>query len=385
VSREHHGQAACKEGDGTHLFRAAERFFSSRIFELGAVATFAFTTGAFSEMKPITGKPVIDSPELLEWPYDGGVVTPNLNDPTSNTIHDFHAGLSSCELVLSSEGNYHPALTDIWPLFLAKFGERPLQNWVYTTSPPVALPMIDHHVVQVGNLYVRCRPQVVVAGRKVIAQLEKAGHTEGHPYALYKDQGSVILVKKGNPKDISLLWDMSRTDVHYVSPNPALEPGAFGNYLATLHNIADNDVNPPTGMTATTLIDLIFNGASGNRSKWLAGPRIHHRDMPWSIAYGRADAGVIFYHLGLYVTQTFPDKFDIVPLGGTVGSPQPLRGTIIETRYVVRIKGNWVPRQIEARENLIQTLLSDDFTRILEKRGMMRPDDFVGSLSGAQL
>jgi hypothetical protein len=107
--------------------------------------------------------------------------------------------------------------------------------------------------------------------------------------------------------------------------------------------------------------------------------------MPWSIAFGRADAGVILYHLGWYVTQTFPDKFDIVPLGGTVANPQPLKGTLIETRYVVRIKGDWTPRQIEAREKLVQTLLSDDFTKILEKRGMMRPDGSVGSLSGPDL
>jgi hypothetical protein len=356
-----------------------------RIVGLGAIAALTLTTGAFSEMRSITGKPAIDSPELLEWPYDGGVVTPNLNDPTSNTIHDFHAGLSSCELLLSSEGNYHPALRDIWPIFLAKFGERPLQNWMYTTSPPVALPQIEHSIVQVGNLYLRCRPQVVVASRKVITQLEEERQTEGQAYALYKDRGSVILVKNGNPKSIRSVWDLGRKDVQYVSPNPALEPGAFGNYLATIRNIAEKDVNPPTGMTATTLIDLIFNEASGNPSKWLAGPRIHHRDMPWSIAFGRADAGVILYHLGLHVTQTFPDKFDIVPLGGTVANPQPLTGTIIETRYVVRIKGDWTPRQIEAREKLVQTLLSDDFTKILEKRGMMRPDGFVGSLSGPHL
>jgi hypothetical protein len=328
-------------------------------------------------MRPITGKPAIDAPELLAWPYDGGVVTPNLNDPTANTIHDLHASLSACDLVLSSEGNYHPALRDIWPIFLAKFGERPLHNWVYTTSPPVALPQLDHHIVQVGNLYLRCRPQAVVASGKVITRLEEAGHTEGQPHALYRDQGSVILVKKGNPKDIRSVWDLGRKDVQYVSPNPDLEPGAFGNYLATIHDIADNDLYPPQGMTATKLIDLIFNGASGNLCKWLAGPRIHHRDLPWSISFGRADAGVILYHLGLYVAQTFPDKFDIVPLGGTVASPQPLKGTTIETRYVVRIKGDWTPRQVEAREKLVQTLLSADFTKILENRGMMRPDGFV--------
>jgi hypothetical protein len=344
---------------------------------LGIITLSIFATGGFAEMRPIQGKPVIDAPELLEWPYDGGTLVPNLNDPTSNTLHDFHAGLSSCELVLSSEGNYHPALRDVWPIFLAKFKDRPLQNWFYTTSPPVAVPQLNNQVVQFGNLYASCRPQVVVATGKVMKRLEERGYCEGPPYPLYKDRGSVILVKKGNPKNIHTVWDLGRVDVHFVSPNPELEPGAFANYAGTIHNVAKNDRNPPKHMTAEKLIDSIFDGASQNPQKWLAGPRIHHRDIPWSIAYGRADAGLILYHLGLYITQTFPDKFEAVPLGGTVADPQPLKGTTIDTRFVVRIKGEWTPRQIEVREKLVQTLLSSDFTRILEKRGMMRPDGFV--------
>ena len=328
-------------------------------------------------MRPITGKPVIDSPELLEWPYDEGVVIPNLNDPTSNLVHDFHARISSCELVLSSEGNYHPALVEIWPLFLAKFKDPPLRNWLFTTSPPVAVPQLDHQVLQVGNLYVSCRPQVVVGTEKVVRPLEKAGHTEGIPYPLYRDRGSVILVRKGNPKAIGGVWDFGREDVQYVSPNPALEPGAFGNYLGTIFNIAQNDPRPAGGMTAEKLVDIIFNGASQNPNKWLAGPRIHHRDIPWSIAHGRGDAGVILYHLGLYIRETFPDRFDLVPLGGTISDPRPFQGTVLETRFAVRIQGDWTPRQVEAREKLIQTLLSDAFTKVLEKRGMKRPDGFV--------
>lgn len=328
-------------------------------------------------MTPIKGNPVIDAPELLDWPYDDGTLAPNLNDPTSNTLHDFHARIASCELVLSTEGNYHPALRDIWPIFLAKFKDRPLQNWFYTTSPPVAVPQLEHRVVQFGNLYATCKPQVVVATGKVISRLEEAGYCEGQPYALYKDKGSIILVKKGNPKNVRTVWDLGRDDVHIVTPNPELEPGAFENYAQTIHNIAENDPNPPKNMTAQKLIDAIFNATSQNPHKWLAGPRIHHRDIPWSIAYGRADAGVILYHLGLYIAQTFPDMFEIVSLGGTIEDPRPAKGTKIGTRYIVRIKGDWTPRQIEAREKLVQTLLSNDFTKILENRGMERPEGFV--------
>jgi hypothetical protein len=128
-------------------------------------------------------------------------------------------------------------------------------------------------------------------------------------------------------------------------------------------------------MSAGQLFHLIFNGGSGDPYKWLAGARIHHRDLPWSVAYGRADAAVIFYHLGLFARQTFPDIFDLVPLGGTADNPQPLKGTIVTTRYLIRIQGNWTARQIEAQEKLVETLLSDDFTKILEKRGLVRPPE----------
>ena len=236
---------------------------------------------------------------------------------------------------------------------------------------------LDHQVVQFGNLNVTCKPQVVVSLETAIKQLEHAGRTEGQPSPLYKDRGSVILVKKGNPKNIRSVWDLARADVQYVSPNPDLEPGAFGNYVATIYNVAANDPNPPGKVGPQELIDSIFNGASGNPNKWLAGPLIHHRDVPWSIAHGRGDAAVILYHLGLYITGTFPDKFEIVPLGGTVSDPQPLKGTTIVTRFIVRINGDWTHRQLDAREKLIKTLLSDEFTRILQKRGMTRPDGFV--------
>lgn len=328
---------------------------------------------AMAELPQITGKPVLDAPPLLEWPTDRGTLSPNLNDPTSNILYDFHAQISSCELVLSTEGNYHPALADIWPIFLAKFKDRPLKNWFYTTSPPVALDQVERQMLQVGNLYASCRPAVVVATRRIIDKLRQAGHAEGPDLPLYKDRGAVLLVKRGNPKRLQSVWDLARPEVRVVTPNPDLEPGAWKNYLHTLYNIASHDPRPPRGMSAERLIKAIFSSLPPDRYKWLAGNRIHHRDLPWSVAYGRGDAGIIYYHLGRFTKQTFPDKFDLVPLGGTVDDPQPLLGTVIQTRFLVRIKGDWTARQLEARETLIETLLSDDFTRILGKRGLSRP------------
>ncbi|MCX5889055.1 MAG: substrate-binding domain-containing protein [Deltaproteobacteria bacterium] len=345
------------------------------LYLLGLVVTILAlvnsTTGA--EAPKITGKPVIDAPALLDWPADQGLLTPNLNDLTANILNDVHSQIGSCDLVLSTEGNFHPALRDIWPQYLARFKDQPLVNWLYTTSPPISFEQLEHGVVQVGNLSVTCRPSVVIAARKAMEKLENAGYTEGAPMPLLQDRGEVILVKKGNPKGLHSVWDLGRAGVRLVTPNPVVEPGAFANYSATLANIAAHDPHQPKGMSAARLVDLVFNGGSRDPEKWLAGPRIHHRDLPWSVAFGRADAALIFYHLGLYIQQTFPDRFDLVPLGGTLADPRPLQGTVVQTRYLVRIKGDWTARQKEAREGLVETLLSPDFTKIMEKRGLLRP------------
>jgi len=353
-------------------------------YQLGMVlvASIVFGLNAWAEMPKITGNPVIDTPQLLDWPVDRGMVTPNLNDPTSNTLFDLHGTISSCDLVLSTEGNYHPALQDVWPILLGKFKGQPLHNYFYTTSPPIIVEQIQNQILEFGNLYITCMPSVAIATRVVMDKLVQAGYADGPVYPLYQDRGAVILVKKGNPKQIRSVWDLGRKDVRLVTPNPRLEPGAFQNYLTTLHGIAAHDKHPPEDISVEALINSIFNNAGDDAYKWLAGARIHHRDLPWSVAYGRADAAIILYHLGLFTVQTFPDIFEIVPLGGTIADPHPLEGTSISTRFLVRIKGNWSAWQLEAREKLVGTLLSDGFTKILEKRGLHRPKGFMPMKSG---
>lgn len=340
---------------------------------LSTVGIFSMLSIASHAALPaITGKPTLDVPPLLAWPHDRGDVEPNLNDPTSNVLFDLHGDIDRCDMMFSSEGNYHPALQDVWPLFLARFKDKPLVNAFYTTSSPMFVPQIQNGVVQIGNVYAKCRPQLVAASDDALKKLQAAGLAEGEPIPLYQDRGVVILVKKGNPKKIRGVWDLARADVRYVTPNPTHEPGAFKRYLENLHGIAANDPNKPAGMTADKLIEAIFNQPQAT-AKWLTGARIHHRDVPWSIAHGRADAGVIIYHLGRVSQQTFPDRFEIVPLGGTADDPKPLPGTKTGVRSLLRVKGEWTPRQRDATEALIETLGSPEFSAILARRGLARP------------
>ncbi|MHB0990259.1 MAG: substrate-binding domain-containing protein [Burkholderiales bacterium] len=355
------------------------RIRKARLIVSASMALLAWIATAQADMPQITGKPVLDTPVLLAWPLDSRNAIPALHDPDSNVLYDLHGQIDACDLVLSTEGNYHMVLRDIWPQVLKKLSAEHVawHNVLYTTSPPVFIPQLKNGTVQFDNLNMNCHPSVAVGSKTVIDKLVADGYAEGKPVPLYQDRGDVILVKKGNPKHIESVWDLGRAGVHLVTPNPEGEPGAYISYRDAIYNIAKADKHPPPGWTAEKLIDVIFNGTSGDRDKWLTGYRIHHRDEPWSVAYGKADAAVILYHLGRYTAETFPALFDIVPLGGTASNPQPLPGTKVDVRYVAAIKGNWSPRQKKARDILINILLSDSFTQALERRGLKRPPGFT--------
>ncbi len=362
-------------------------------------AMFAGPSAVAQTPPAITGSPTIVSPDLLEWPGDFPEETPSLTEPTANRLADFHGEFSDCDIVLSTAGNYHMALKEMWQLYLGSYVDHlDIRNWFYTTSPPISPAQVLSGVVQFGNLNARCVPQVAVGPAAVMNQLSAAGVNDGAPVPIIRNKGNVILVKKGNPKHIRTVWDLGRRDVTLVTPHPTLEPGSFGNFSGSIYGIAANDPSPPPGVTAEDLFDIIFNGQTpynrhyqwtdggrqgcghghddrgrDGRPQWVTGKRIMHREQPWAIYSGNADAGVIFYHLALYFVRTFPDQFEIVPLGGTVDDPQPLPGNRVGVMQAVRIAGDWTPRQLEAREALMDAFMSDDFSDILAYHGLERP------------
>ncbi|MFV2061625.1 MAG: substrate-binding domain-containing protein [Gammaproteobacteria bacterium] len=328
----------------------------------------------------ITGSPKIVTPDLLEWPSEFPGDTPNLTEPTANRLSDLHGQIGRCDIVLSTAGNYHMALREMWQHFLAKDKKTlDIKTWYYTTSPPIAPEQITNKKVQFGNLNLDCIPQVAIGPKKLMKKLQSLNVTDGKPVKILKNYGNVILVKKGNPKNIKTVWDLGRSDVTLVTPNPKMEPGSFGNFSNSIYNIAKNDPTPPKGQSADTLFNSIFNqdqtGCSKTATKcnWVSGKRIMHREQPWAVYSGNADAGFIFYHLALYFVRTFPDKFEIVPVGGTATNPKPLKGNKVGVLQAVRIRGKWTKKQKAAQEQLMISLKSEDFTKSLIKHGIRRP------------
>jgi hypothetical protein len=342
-------------------------------------ARFAILLGIFFSLAPIsafaapavTGQPTVDAPKLLQWAKDKNAGVPDLTEETANRLVDLHGQFENCDLVLSTAGNYHMALTEFWyNIFLPKYAPD-LKNWYFTTSPPVVASQIENRNITFGNMSLKCIPQVAVGTQDIMAQVKASGFNDGEPVPLFKNRGNVILVKKGNPKHIRTIWDLGRPEVNVATPNPALEKSTFANYSNTIYDVAVNDAsNAPAGWTAEKLFNSIFN--SGQPDKWLTGSKIHHREMPWSIAFGKADAGVIFYHVALNAVKTFPDLFEIVPLGGTIENPAPLPGNRIGSHYMIKIKSKWTEQQRELQEKLFNAFNSPEFTTILERNGLTR-------------
>lgn len=329
------------------------------------------------EPPKITGSPKIVTPRLLPWPkdFEPTNLDTDLFEPTSNRLWDLHLGINDCkniDLNLSTSGNYHMALTRYW-YEVFKPSHPEIENFFFTTSPPISVPSAKGSPLTIGNLSIACPPTIAVGPSGIMDQLKAAQLADAPPTPFIQNQGNVLLVQKGNPKGIRDVWDLARRNIRVATSNPNTEPGSFGNYSSSIYQIALNSYSQkPRRLTPEKLFNSIFN--SKKSGKWVAGERIHHREVPYLIASGAADAGPIFYHLALYCQRTFPDLFDIVPLGGTVESPEPLEGNRIATLFFIPINAlNLTEEQSKARDNLMDAFMSEEFTQYLNEAGLVRP------------
>ncbi len=374
---------------------------------------FLFSTVSYA-VPEVTGEPVIvQHLGKLGWPQDDVVSTPYLTQVLANDINDLHGKLS-CELIISTPGNYHMALKD------AMFGE-PILGHVglleqattlnqfkvsicWSTSPPVSIDQIAAEALQFKNIKMVGRPSLVMAPGKVMNDLvanDMVDETTRQPFLV--NQGNVILIRGDKADIIKNVCDLGNTGIRVVTPNPDLEPGSFGNFSSTIFDVADQN---SFGCIATDLFNSIFNkqhladfdlsvfknpynidgvlsifgrgsAPRGTGAKWVASSRIMHRDIPYALCHNEADAAVIFYHQAVYLKATLAPTgchLIIVPLGGTVEDPQPLPGNRVGTLHIAKVKGSYAKKVNDARDKIYDFLTTDPiWTQILEGHGMRRP------------
>ena len=361
---------------------------------------------------PITGNPIIvQHLGKIEWPQEDPISTPYLTQVSANDINDLHGDVT-CDLIISTPGNYHMALKDAMK-GRADLNFDGLQQQArnldvtvcWSTSPPISLDQIPAEKLQFKNIILKGRPALSMAPGAVMTMLVNQKLVdELTRQAFLRNRGNVILVradKKHKVKNICSLAGNTRV----ATPHPTLEPGSFGNFSTTIFDVADrNNFN----CDATSLFNSIFsqdiskfdikkfdnpydiagvlsvftnekkhNKKRNKTPKWIASSRIMHRDIPYALCHNEADAGVIFYHQAKYLKDVLGQtgcKLKIVPLGGTEKDPAPLDGNRVGTLQIAKVIGNYPQKVLDARDIIYDFLTASPiWTQIMDEHGMDDP------------
>lgn len=271
---------------------------------------------------------------MLVWPeetiFPGRGDIPKWCHTGSNLCLDFHGDPLTAKLVVFSDGNHHMALMETLQHFYKNNPE--VEQVFYATTPPgPVLKLLKHGSLQIGNFILSAKPHVFISPPSVLDNLVNEGYMQQH-MPFMQNRGNVLLIKKGNPKNISGIADLARTNVRLFLSNPKTEAMSYKGYVDTLKGIA-----------AREDVDLSFLSDELSGTEVEYGERIHHREAPQAIMDGRADVAIIYYHLALRYTRIFPSLFEMIPMGGTTEDPRPVPKNVISLTHagIIGDGGQW--------------------------------------------
>ncbi|OAQ21410.1 molybdate ABC transporter substrate-binding protein [Thermosulfurimonas dismutans] len=223
----------------------------------------------------------------LPWPLDTGRgVRENIFLPGSNVVYDFHGDPCQAELVITMEGNQFMVIPALLEAFYDYLGRR-VSVFYITLPPPRLRPLVEGRPLAIGNLVVSVKPQVVMGPPEFMKGLYKEGLIE-KPRTFMRNRGVVLVVKRGNPREISGPEDLLRPDIRVAISNPETEVNSYRTYLSALEHLPG-------------LREKIEREALKSRV-------IHHREIPAMIHQDLADVAPLYYHFALYYRN--PEFFE---------------------------------------------------------------------------
>jgi len=275
--------------------------------------------------------------------------------PGSNLALDFHGDPATAGLAIFSDGNHHMALEASVRAFLTATPD--VGDVFYTTTPPA--PLVDAlkgDGLVVGNLRISRKPDVFIGPNNILDSLVDAGLVTQHvPFA--ESRGNVILVRKGNPKNITSITDLLSDDVTVTCSNPVTEKASYSVYAEAAMGLA---------CEAGADGDAVVAKLSTAGAKTVHSQIIHHREVPELIGAGHADAAIIYYHLALRYSRIFPDVFELVDVGQVLSGERSLSNPT--TRYhigIVADGGKW-------GEHFVSFMQSNAAQSLYEDHGLLR-------------
>jgi len=295
---------------------------------------------------------------LLSWPpeaakYPDDTVR-SFTASGSNLALDFHGDPATANLAVFSDGNHHMALEASVRAFL--IANPDVLDVFYTTTPPA--PLVDAlkgDGLALGNLRISRKPDVFIGPGKILDGLVKANLMVQHvPFA--ESRGNVILVQKGNPKNISSISDLLSEDVTLACSNPVTEKASYTVYAEAAIGMAKK-----AGLDGDAIVKKLATAGA----KTIHSQIIHHREVPELIAAKHADAAIIYYHLALRYTRIFPDIFEFVDIAGVLsGDRSPMNPTTQYHIGLISDGGQW-------GKHFVSFMQSDTAQSLYEEHGLL--------------
>jgi ABC-type molybdate transport system substrate-binding protein len=203
--------------------------------------------------------------------------------PPVDQVLDLHGNPRDPQLAIFMAGNQYMVM----PALLAAFrrAHPEIRSIYYETLPPgVDARQIAAGALQMGNLVIDTQADVFLSGRRRMLRMHEEGYvSSSFPYA---SNVLAIMVRKGNAKHVESLRDLGRADVRVSMPNARWE--GVEEQIEQAYRKAGGEA----------LVNAIM------RRKLAAGTTmltsIHHRQTPFFIRDGLADAGPVWISEALY-------------------------------------------------------------------------------------
>ena len=209
--------------------------------------------------------------------------------PQIDDLADFHGDLSDPKLVLYVGGNYFFAMAPLVQTFEASHPDFKGRIYWETIPPGLLVEQIKAGGrITSGNMTWTVKADAYFAGLRAVNTLIGQGLLAGAavPYVTNK---LTIMVRKGNPKQISTLADLARPNLRLAMPDPEFE-GVARQIKASLGKAGGE------ALTKAVYETKVADGAA-------MLTRIHHRQTPLFLMQDAVDAGVTWQSEAIFQEQ----------------------------------------------------------------------------------
>lgn len=187
---------------------------------------------------------------------------------------------NDAELILWLAGNQFFAMDDVVHAFQAK--NPGIDVGLITLPPGLLLSAIEKGGWSYGGKEYPGRPDVYASvNLGHLKKLKQAGMMTD--YAIYMHNEMVLMVAKGNPKNIKGIADVARADVRTSMPNPVNEGimQFYGRKVLERHGLWGKISGGKECFSCQT-----------TSNNWFTA--VHHRETPDRILAGTSDTGIVW-------------------------------------------------------------------------------------------